>query len=77
MRENIAIFLYKIDEIEKSNLIFKRKRKCENLKETGKGMEWAGEENQGHFRIIAPVNVLANQQNLRKQEAKELMKRSQ
>lgn len=40
MREIIPIFLHKIDKIEKSNLVFKRKMKCDNLKEV---KEWNGQ----------------------------------
>lgn len=64
MREIIPIFLHKIDKIDKTNLVFKRKRKCDNLKETGKGMEWAGEGNKEYFRIIVTVNMLANHQDM-------------
>lgn len=61
-REIIPTFLCKIDKIETSNLVFKGKRKCDNLKGTGKGMEWKGERSKRYFRIIVAVNVLANYQ---------------
>lgn len=38
MRDVIPSFLHKIGKIEKSNLIFEGKRKCDNLKETRNGM---------------------------------------
>lgn len=64
MTEIVPIFLHKIDNIETSNLIFKGRRKCDNLKGTGKGMEWRGERRKGYFRIIVTVNVLANHQDM-------------
>lgn len=61
-RQITPVYLHKIGKVEKS--IFEGKRKCDNLKDKGKGMIWKGGGNEGHFKIIVTVDVLANNQGM-------------